>query len=512
MATIFKHTCSALLGLCVLSGCATQAKYAQSHLENIKRTNEAIAILQQDQPRPQYAVEDRRLVVSTRSIPLGRDAALPEGIRKITLRMGERMTLSAVAELLAREIKIPVVLSPELMDSQNGKNQGSSRGNSNQGNSEVGTNQVDYSGSLSGLLTQLASQAQAQWKYENGRIVFFKIQTVTYVLKAFSSDYKISTTLSGSSNGGGGLSGSIDSESNYWQGFETGLKSLVSDKSRSSVDKNAGILVLTDTFEVHEQVEKFIGLMNASVLRQIALDVEIITVDLNHESAQGIDWTWVNSTLLASGLVDKFKVATPASPSVTVGGNTPFTASFNGASGRSVMVQLLQAFGKVSTAYSGILVTTNRTAVPVSVSNSITYLAQTTPGLPNTAGGGVGAPGLTPGQITTGTNVTLMPIILDSNQVMLQSVIKLSALKALTRFDSGQGSSQQSIQLPNVDSFTVVQRVVVPSGQTMVMVGYDRTQSTSNTLGLVEGLETNKATTGNKQSVVVLVTPRLMDI
>lgn len=514
---ISQHRASLLLSLCVLGGCATQEKYDQSHAKNVVRTNTALAALQQDQSKPQFIVEDRRLVVSTRSMPLGRDASLPENIRNVTLRTSERLSLNAIAGLLSREIQIPVMLSAELLEASVGASPVAFRGNSAPNNSDAqaggATYAVNYSGTLSGFLDQLATQAQVQWKYENGRVIFYKIQTVTYTIKAFGGDYKISSSLSGgASGGGGGVTGTVDSENNFWAGFETGLKSLLSEKAKSSFDKNAGLLVLTDTFQVHEQVEKYITQVNASTLRQIALDIEIITVDLNHDASQGIDWTWVNSNLLASGLIDSFKIASPAAPTVTVGGNTPFTAAFNGASGRSAMFQLLQAFGKVSTAYSGILVTTNRTPVPIAVNSSVSYLAQTTPGTASVPGGAVGAPGLTPGQFTTGTNVTLMPLILDSNQVMLQSVIRISALKALSRFDSGQGASQQSIQLPNIDSFTVVQRVVVPTGQTMVMAGYDQTKSTTSTTGLAEGLTTNKSTTGNKQSIVVLVTPRLMDI
>jgi hypothetical protein len=53
---------------------------------------------------------------------------------------------------------------------------------------------------------------------------------------------------------------------------------------------------------------------------------------------------------------------------------------------------------------------------------------------------------------------------------------------------------------------------VVPTGQTMVMMGYDRVQTSATTTGLAEGLNTSKSTTGSKQSVVLLVTPRLMDL
>ncbi len=532
------HRCcwAVLCVLALLAGCATRERYDQKHAENLKRTNEAIALLQQSQSKPNFAVEDQRMVMTTRSIPLGRDAALPEKIQNVTFRSAERWSLKDIAERLSRDLQIPVILSSDLRSESasasglgsRGKAPGSVMSDTPEDKSIV----LDYSGSLPGLLDQLSLSAQVQWKYEGGRIVLYRTQTVTYAIKSFSTDFKISTPLGGSSGGGGGggggsggsggsgssgggISGTVDAASDFWPGFEAGLKILLSDKGKYSIDKNAGLLLLTDVFRVHEQVDQYMAQINAQVMRQIALDVEIITVDLNQDGTQGIDWTWINSSLQSAGQIDKLKFTSPSAPSVTVGGHIPFTVSFNPVTGRNAMFQLLQAFGKVSTAYSGILVTTNRTAVPVAVNNSLSYLAQTTPAA--AAGAVMGAvisttPGLTPGQITTGTNLTLLPLILDSNQVLLQSVIRISSLKALSRFDSGQGSSQQSIQLPNVDSFTVVQRVVVPTGQTMVMMGYDRVQTATTTTGLAEGVNTSKSTTGAKQSIVVLVTPRMMDI
>ncbi len=523
---IQKNTGWALLLTLVLTACATRERYDQQHADNVKRVNAAMSVLQQTQPRPQFAIEDKRLKLAVRSIPLGRDAALPENIRSVTFRTAERMSLKDIAERLSRELQILVLLSPELRSEADA---GLRSAGQRPAGSETGDDKsmvLNFSGSLSDLLDHVAILAQVQWKYENNRIEFYRHQTTTYVVKAFPGDFKITSPLSaggaggaggtgggaGGSGGGGGISGNIDSATEFWQGFEAGLKTLLSDKAKIALDKNAGLLVLTDSYRVHEQVEKYIAQVNTQLMRQISLDVEIITIDMNQDSSQGIDWGWINSTLQSTGQINTFKFASPPTTTATAAGNTPFTVNFSSSAGRTAMLQLLQAFGKVSTAYSGILVTTNRTAVPVSVNNTLAYLAQTTPAVSTSGSTTLSSPGLTPGQVTTGTNVTLLPLLLDSNQVLLQSVVRLSSLQALTRFDSGQGTNQQSIQLPSVDSFTTVQRVVVPSGQTMVMMGYDRVRTSTSTTGPVENVSTNKSTTGSKQSVVLMVTPRLVDL
>ncbi len=158
------------------------------------------------------------------------------------------------------------------------------------------------------------------------------------------------------------------------------------------------------------------------------------------------------------------------------------------------------------------VVTSNRTPAPISVSNSQSYVRQTTPAVVASGAVGAATSGLTPGQVTTGTNILLLPMILESNQVLMQCSVTIASLKELSRFDSGSGVSQQSIQLPNVDTFTMVQRMAIPSGQTMVVMGYDQARTGSTTNGPFGQLTTGKSGNGNKQSIVIMVTPRISDI
>ena len=88
----------------------------------------------------------------------------------------------------------------------------------------------------------------------------------------------------------------------------------------------------------------------------------------------------------------------------------------------------------------------------------------------------------------------------------------MSTLKDMADFSSGTGVTAQKIQLPNIDSFSVVQRLVVPTGETMVLMGYEQTQNTFKTSGLFEGATTSKASGRDRKSVVILITPRVADV
>lgn len=531
-----------LMGLLLaygLAGCAVQQPeiYEKRFSEDLVRTQEAWSVLRQNQLQPDYVVDDNALVISTRSVPLARDAALPTHIKRVVFKFPGRHALPTLTERISREIGIPIILSPDALKPASsfvpgsgsggvmGGSQFSSGGNQQpggqtqafSGGSELGalvvnasdyqrTFELQYEGPLDGLLDKLAALASLNWKYEDQRLIFYRTQTRSFVIKTLPGSFKLSSGSGGGSGGGSGLSGETENQTDFWTGLESNLKALLSSSGRMNLDKNAGYLVVTDSNEVLSLVEHYVAQMNQLMMRQITLEVEVVTVDLNEAHAAGIDWQAVSNLNIGS-----FTYLTPPAPATA---GTPFSIEFAGINGKSALVRALQTFGQVSSAYSGVVVTSNRTPAPISVNNTFSYVRQTTPAVVSSgqAGAVAASSGLTPGQITTGTNIILLPMILESNQVLMQCSVSISSLKELTRFDSGSGASQQSVQLPNVDTFTMVQRMAIPSGKTMVVMGYDQARTGSNTNGPYGQLVTGKSGNGNKQSIVIMITPRISDI
>ena len=124
----------------------------------------------------------------------------------------------------------------------------------------------------------------------------------------------------------------------------------------------------------------------------------------------------------------------------------------------------------------------------------------------------VGQSGLTPGEFTTGFTLNLLPIVLDSNHVLLKAGITLSTLKELATFTSGEGSAKQSIQQPNISQFTTQQKMMVKSGDTIVLSGFENETTESRQSDLVrKTVPGTKDSNRNKSTLVVLITPRLLN-
>jgi type IVB pilus formation R64 PilN family outer membrane protein len=288
------------------------------------------------------------------------------------------------------------------------------------------------------------------------------------------------------------------------------LKNMVSTRGRMQVDPKSGMVTVTDAVQNVNAISRFIELQNDTMLRQVVLDVEVLQVDLTQEHASGIDWTIVSNGMGRTGAI----TASGASMVKPFSGGDP--GSIQSVVSRSdggnvkTLITALEQFGRVSTSYSTVVVTTNRQPVPLGVQNSEAYLASVTAGTVNaTTGVSTGAT-LTASTVSTGFSMVLVPLIMDSNRVLIESTMQVSALREMKNFSSGSGAASNSIQLPSVDSYNTLQRVSVATGDTIVMSGFEREillrDQTDVVRNFVPGSQRGKTT---KQSTVILITPRL---
>jgi hypothetical protein len=95
----------------------------------------------------------------------------------------------------------------------------------------------------------------------------------------------------------------------------------------------------------------------------------------------------------------------------------------------------------------------------------------------------------------------------------LQCTISISSLRELTKFSSGNGDTAQSVQQPNIDTFASLQRMTLNSGETMVIMGFERDEARTSQTDLVRNsLPGSRLINSNKTSTIILVTPRLLGV
>ncbi|MCA8234605.1 PilN family type IVB pilus formation outer membrane protein [Burkholderia cenocepacia] len=384
-------------------------------------------------------------------------------------------------------------------------------------------------GDLRGLLDAAAARFGVSWKLVNGAILFYFTDTRTFQVNAIPGDASVdahvmsgatSDNLSGGNTSAGG-SGSnsnqpsvsatntantvVNSQLSVFNSLSASIKAMLSRYGSVVSSPATGSITVTDTPDALDRVAQFMDAQNRSLSKQVLIDVTVLSVDLSDDDSYGINWRAVYQALGTSfSLANTFSTTATNPVSFTAQVITPNSR----ASGTLAMISALSRQGKVRRKTSASITTLNDQPVPVQVATQQGYLASVS--TTNTANVG-SQTALTPGTVTTGFNMTLLPHVLDNGTVLLQFYTNISALLELKTIESGG----QKIQTPQIDTRNFLQRVSMKSGQTLVLSGYEASNDNLTKSGI--GTPNNYAFGGgydgarDRQEIVILITPIMMN-
>ncbi|NTZ88242.1 PilN family type IVB pilus formation outer membrane protein [Burkholderia metallica] len=385
-------------------------------------------------------------------------------------------------------------------------------------------------GDLRGLLDAAAARFGVSWKLVNGAILFYFTDTRTFQVNAIPGDASVdahvmsgatSDNIAGGGNMSAGGTGSnsnqpsvsasntantvVNSQLSVFNSLSASIKAMLSRYGSVVSSPATGSITVTDTPDALDRVGQFMDAQNRSLSKQVLIDVTVLSVDLSDDDSYGINWHAVYQALGTSfSLANTFSTTATNPVSFTAQVITPNSR----ASGTLAMISALSRQGKVRRKTSASITTLNDQPVPVQVATQQGYLASVS--TTNTANVG-SQTALTPGTITTGFNMTLLPHVLDNGTVLLQFYTNISALLELKTVESGG----QKIQTPEIDTRNFLQRVSMKSGQTLVLSGYEASNDSLTKSGI--GKPNNYAFGGgydgvrDRQEIVILITPIMMN-
>lgn len=395
---------------------------------------------------------------------------------------------------------------------------------------------VTYTGNLGGLLDIVTARLGISWKYEDGMVTFFYLQTARFDIEPSDAKYALTGSVvsgvsnssssdggTGSGSSGSGSSGGVSGESgtslksdvamgnNLYDDLKSTAESMLTPGvGRLDMNKTTGTVVITDVPEVVRRVGEYLTSENKALSRQVNLKVVIYTVNTETSDAVGIDWNVIYKTLAGKYGINL------AGPSGTVAdaGSVSFsvldtaTGAARQFAGSSFLFDALSKQAKVADVRTIPLMTTNMASASVVVGRQIAYLKSVSTTVYSTGSSTVPSQTLTPGSVTTGTNITIFPKILDGgDRMMLNMFLNISSLIQLREISS----DTEKLEAPEVDSRSVPQRVWLKPGQTVVISGLEQNVATSNRQGQLS--PDNQITGGQRsgdrtrQSFVITVTP-----
>lgn len=482
-----------------LSGCS-DFKNAE---ENVRATSEeadrALEALEPKSPIAQPLMIDKRPYFGSQATPIKNGANLPAQFesngsivmtfaRPVSLPEFTRM-VQAVTGIRAAAPNISAGSAPAEDSATSG---GESTGTSfiPSDGEQVSGGRVVWQGKLSNLLNQASDVFGAEWTYNGESIQFAQQVTRTFMLHALATELSVRGTVKSGSGDTGSNLPEVDVTSTtsmkVWDEIKSAVDTITNGNGTAAYSPSTGTITVTGSPEIVRRVEAYLNQQNALRLRRVAVAVRVLSVTtrdaltLTANLQNIIEAAFDTATVrtlgnVTTGLAVGVFKAPEANPANAVPEPDSLEAQIEEDRLRTEL-EALKIVERVSISHSGAIITLSDQPAPLQVGRQTTYLARVSA---TSGDGGSGSTSLEPGTVNTGLLMTVLPRIVEQNKILMRLSIAITELQSLEEASSGG----VSIQTPEISTTGFLQNAVLTSGETMVLAGFEKSDSFSNENG-----------------------------
>lgn len=521
-----------------LAGCAGFEEMSKKIAASGSRAEEAVA--QQNQMRKTGAVVRMSgAKLAGKEVPVKVAGQLPPVFTQNFSYLSAHQPLSAILGEIGRRTGLGTAIQPSDTPSSSGAGSTGTPGGSAMLPGQIGLPNftggpnapiaVDWSGDLKGLLDYLAATTKMFWKFEDGRIHFFKTETRTFhvFLPGGKRSVRSSVSLTGNTGGSSGgsaanaaanSSGTVnvtsDMEIDTYDAIVKSVQAMVSTaegtsgatagsstgsgSSRNVVSNpSLGIITVTATPAILDRVTSYIKGVNERFAQNVMIAVKIYNVTVTKDLNAG-----ATLSLAYRDLTRKYGSATlTGMPQLKPLGSTyPGTFVIDAVpgsrwSGSQLLVQALEQLGDVQYVTSGQVIAANGQPSPLQVATNKNYVSERKYTAAATIGG-QDTVEIKTSPLTLGFTANFLPLILGDNRILLQYQINLSSLISMEEFE-------KTVQLPTTSTQSLQQQAFVKDGQSIVLLGFEQERATVNKLQGLTGI--NRNALGERNLMVIVM-------
>ena len=391
---------------------------------------------------------------------------------------------------------------------------------------------VAYTGKLSGLLSQVATDLDLLWYYDKNSIVFYETETKTFTLYALGTEVAYQTSVSTDNSN----EVSLESTLKEWDEVENAIESIIgkADNADFTVSRSLGTITVTASPSILARVGEYIERQNKRLSQLITIDVKVLQVTISNDSAFGLNLAAaINSTSglnivanpknnLASTEASSMNIAVLSNAVSALTGATHMegssrvegaytqdqimNGSLSGAAGSNALIEALAKQGKVSLVTNvGVTTRSNRVA-PVSNTRTTGYIKRFESRNFTT----VESSTVDQDDLETGFTMQLLPNVLENGKILL--LFRMSVRELLRM--STQTIGEVTLQLPEVEERSFMQEVIMESGQMLVVSGFEKQKGSDTRYGLGDpdfmALSGSRETSASREVLVVILTPQVL--
>lgn len=433
----------------------------------------------------------------------------------VTILLNEPVTLQVLANDINSITHIPIKIDSQVASEKLKK-----------------TMNVAYTGKLSGLLSQVATDLDLLWYYDKTSIVFYETETKTFTLYALGTDVSYQSSVQTDD----GNQVFLESTLKEWDEVESTITSIIgkAENANFTVSRSLGTITVTAPPSVLSRVGDYIARQNKRLSQLVTIDVKVLQVSISNDSAFGLNLAAAINSASGLNIVanPKNNLATTEASSMniavlsnSVSSLTGMTHMENGASvagaytqdqinngalsgvaGSTALIEALAKQGKVSLVTNVGVTTRNNRVAPVNNTKSTGYIKRFESRNFTT----VESSTVDQDNLETGFSMQLLPNILENGKILL--LFRMSVRELLKM--ATQTIGEVTLQLPEVEERSFMQEVIMESGQMLVVSGFEKQTNNDTRYGLGDPdfmlLSGSRETASQRDVLVVILTPQVL--
>jgi type IVB pilus formation R64 PilN family outer membrane protein len=252
------------------------------------------------------------------------------------------------------------------------------------------------------------------------------------------------------------------------------LPMMLSVNGKFHFDKSNTALVVKDRPRYVDAVSDYVSNLNEKLTRQVAIDVEVIDVEISNDSQLGLDWRLVKNQI--NDLANVSFVSDFASSLTSTANNASIFRIQDAnasASGTALLIEALESQGSVSKRTYPRIVTMNNRVGKIRAINRQSYIQRRS--VQSTANVGAQA-SIIQGDVETGFILYALPKVMKNRDVIMRLTTSLSSLLQL----ESKGEGDQRVESPRVSDKDFDNTVVIQSGETLLIAGLSSKENNLN--------------------------------
>jgi len=375
---------------------------------------------------------------------------------------------------------------------------------------------LEWSGTTLSALDHITDRLGVSWRSTLNGVQIYRTEYGfwTLYLPNAAMQWRATVGLSGaiSAEGGGSNLSAQDQvvvdmdTSEMCENVALTIEKLISPEGGTSLNCLSGELIVRDTPAALNRVDRWVLAKNEELSTQVQILVELYEIEQTEDASAGFDLSGFFLRSLGETVVQT-QVGTDETGGVygiTVAYDELLDATTDYG---EILLTLRKAAGtgQIAKLTSTVLRGMNGMPTPVFFGDETSYLQRRDV----IKSEGDVSVRLIAGQLQDGIALNMVPKVLpDSDRMMLNLTMRTTRIKGISRFPVDAGPSDPVIQLPDLESRSMLLPVLMRSGDTLLVAGFDTDSSrSSKDTSLLARLRSANI---KRSQLVMLITPTIL--